>query len=73
MKTQYATLPGYKVEYVEAESFGPVVCDYCDWKGPLKKVAPIDTCVLNAGDPSPAGRCPKCDVLVYPTSKLKSC
>ena len=66
MKSTVAILPGYQVEHIDAESHGPIVCD-CGWRGQLTTAKPIETCVLSAGDPSPCGRCPKCDQLVYVT------
>jgi len=37
----------------------------CDWQGTLADVTQIDDCTLDAGDASPAGRCPECGDLVY--------
>lgn len=38
------------------------------WPRTLCAVAPIEEAVLTPGDPSPAGRCPCCNGLVYPES-----
>ncbi len=38
----------------------------CGWNDHFDKVAKIGSCSLTPGDASPAGRCPKCDELVYP-------
>lgn len=41
-------------------------CSGCGcWEGPFSKVKEIGYCSLTPGDPSPAGRCPDCDGLVY--------
>jgi hypothetical protein len=40
-------------------------CSNCSWKGFLRQLVKIGDCVLTPGDPSPAGRCPKCDSLAY--------
>ena len=40
-------------------------CDGCDWAGMASDAAPIESCSLTPGDPSPAGRCPECDSLIY--------
>lgn len=42
-----------------------VTCDSCDWRGIVANVADIGDCMLTPGHPSPCGRCPSCDALVY--------
>lgn len=55
---------GYKVIEVWAPDNAPVECS-CGWHGTAETVADIERCALTAGDPSPIGRCPDCDGLVY--------
>ena len=44
-----------------------MLCDGCGCDPrPFKELIPIEHAVLTPGDPSPAGRCPECDGLVYP-------
>lgn len=43
----------------------PCACDNCGWKGWGVNLKVIEDCELTPGDPSPAGRCPKCDSLAY--------
>lgn len=43
----------------------PIHCEDCKWKGHVDEVGPIEDCSLTPGDPSPLGRCPKCETLVY--------
>lgn len=50
-----------EIEVVEGT---PCECD-CGWEGPAEELAEIGECALTPGDPSPAGRCPKCDCLAY--------
>lgn len=49
---------------IEEDNDTPVRCA-CDWRGTFADVAEIDECALTPGDPSPIGRCPECDELVY--------
>jgi hypothetical protein len=37
----------------------------CGWKGNFSKLEEIGDCILTPGDPSPAGRCPRCDDVAY--------
>lgn len=43
----------------------PCNCGSCNWRGPLSDLMPIKDAALMPGDPSPAGRCPVCDMLAY--------
>jgi hypothetical protein len=60
---EYLDLCPYKVEELCAPNV-EVDCE-CGWKGWTEHVLAIDGCSLTPGDPSPVGRCPKCDCLVY--------
>jgi len=55
----------YHVEITEPESTAACLCQSCHWTGSYAEVAEIGSCCLTPGDPSPAGRCPKCSALVY--------
>lgn len=41
-------------------------CGNCEWQGRADETEEIGDCALTPGDPSPAGRCPECQALVYP-------
>jgi hypothetical protein len=57
---------GYRVCEIYVEDNAPCECgDGCGWKGPAEALLEIEECILNAGDPSPAGRCPECEALAY--------
>lgn len=43
----------------------PAACDSCEWVGNAGETKDIDSTALDAGDPSPVGRCPECDSLAY--------
>lgn len=53
------------VEHLHEE----VECDNCSWQGDVDQAHPITIAHLTPGDPSPAGRCPECSMLVYPPGK----
>lgn len=57
----------YKVLIDAPEPSTPCKCGGCDWRGKFSELADIEDCILNPGDPSPAGRCPldKCQSLAY--------
>lgn len=55
----------YFVEEVYIKEGAVLVCSACEWTGDDSQTAEIEGCALSAGDPSPAGRCPECDSLVY--------
>ena len=40
-------------------------CDGCSWTGLTTALKEIGDCYLTPGDPSPAGRCPKCESVAY--------
>lgn len=40
-------------------------CASCTWQGPASRLDPIEDCSLTPSDPSPAGRCPRCNELAY--------
>lgn len=56
---------GYKVAEMLVLADAPCLCSDCEWTGLARQLEPIEECALNAGDPSPAGRCPECDCLAY--------
>ena len=58
------TTSSYVVAEVEDAGEAHCTCG-CGWTGTAEKVANIKSCALTPGDPSPVGRCPDCDVLVY--------
>lgn len=49
--------------YVDPEAVAE--CGDCTWLGRARQLEPIGGCALSPGDPSPAGRCPVCDMLAY--------
>ncbi len=51
-----------EIDFVEPET--PCRGCGCD-SMPFSKLKPIYDCTLTPGDPSPAGRCPECEGLVY--------
>lgn len=51
------------IDDTDAEVF--CACDDCSWKGQYSELHEIEECILTPGDPSPAGRCPRCDTLAY--------
>ena len=55
----------YTVEIDAPADETPCVCGSCEWTGPFSALIEIDGCSLTPGDPSPAGRCLKCDSLAY--------
>ena len=56
----------YNVEMDEPHFGTRVRCGAaCGWQGRYWQAKPIESCSLTPGDPSPAGRCPDCDALVY--------
>jgi hypothetical protein len=62
------TVSGYSVQVDfmgDPETIPVDGCFGCGWTGMASECAEIDTCSLTPGDPSPAGRCPECDCLVY--------
>lgn len=56
---------GYYVSAIDVEDSAPCECGDCGWKGPAEALREIEECILTAGDPSPAGRCPECEALAY--------
>jgi hypothetical protein len=42
-----------------------ITCEDCGFECRLDLVADIESCALTPGDPSPVGRCPRCEALVY--------
>jgi hypothetical protein len=56
----------YTVEMDEPRDDTVCRCGSCSWNGRFNQVVEIGGCALTPGDASPAGRCPKCDGLVYP-------
>lgn len=56
--------PYYKAYIEEPAPTLPIKCG-CGWEGMFKDVADIGDCCLTPGDPSPCGRCPDCEDLVY--------
>lgn len=62
---EYVDLSSYLVDELVAQEGQQVECQDCDWTGTVEETRPIEACALTAGDPSPAGRCPKCDTLAY--------
>lgn len=71
MSSPYTTRPGYSVEWIDVEmnDDDPLVCPDCGWTGTVADTAQVIVAVLTAGDPSPLGRCPGCDNLLYPDGK----
>lgn len=59
----------YRVVDTWLDDDTPCVCGSCDWQGQAKDLADTEECILDPGDPSPAGRCPdpECGSLVYPS------
>lgn len=55
----------YKALIEGPEDDTPCECSDCEWTGMFVDLAAIEDCSLTPGDPSPAGRCPECDVLAY--------
>lgn len=55
----------YRVEMDAPPADTPCSCDDCDWRGTFAQLNAIGECCLTPGDPSPAGRCPDCDTIVY--------
>jgi hypothetical protein len=43
-------------------------CGDCEWQGAFSTLLDIGDCCLTPGHPSPAGRCPACQSLAYPTA-----
>lgn len=62
----------YEVVMDEPDDATPCRCQSCDWTGVYADVASIDFACLTPGDPSPAGRCPHCDGLVYVVKERKA-
>jgi hypothetical protein len=58
------TTSSYVVAEVEDAGDAHCTCG-CGWTGSAEDVANIQSCALTPGDPSPVGRCPDCDALVY--------
>lgn len=59
------TTGAYSVVEVEDMGTAACECDSCEWKGTAAEVQEVQDCALTPGHPSPVGRCPNCDVLVY--------
>jgi hypothetical protein len=55
----------YKVLIAPPDAAAPCECHDCGWYGAFADLAEIESCSLTPGDPSPAGRCPRCDTLAY--------
>lgn len=55
----------YQVNEMVAIRTDPAECSDCGWTGHAHQTAEIGHCALDPGDPSPVGRCPKCDCLAY--------
>jgi len=53
------------IEFSDKPSRIECECFDCDWKGTAADLKDIGSAVLTPGDPSPAGRCPECEELVY--------
>lgn len=62
------TTKPYFVDAVQDLGSTPVECDDCEWSGTAAQVIDIVECALTPGHISPAGRCPKCEALVYATA-----
>lgn len=55
----------YIVDSFYVEDDQPAVCSDCGWAGLSQELNEIGNVCLDAGDPSPAGRCPDCDCIAY--------
>lgn len=63
------------MEYIDAAPYtaepcvplAPARCGSCSWRGTSDELEDIEDCALDAGDPSPAGRCPDpdCGCIAY--------
>lgn len=60
----------YKVLIDDLEPNAPCKCGSCEWSGVFDDLDEIKDCSLTPGDASPAGRCPECESLVYPSREL---
>ena len=59
-------MSGSYIAFIEGpDDETPCECEDCDWQGPFSALAGIGDCILTPGDPSPAGRCPRCETLAY--------
>lgn len=60
-------MPTHSYRAIMAEQFAeePCRCTSCGWQGLYLETAPIVECKLSPGEPSPVGRCPNCEGLIY--------
>lgn len=63
----YEITDAYMVDELHVDTDAPARCGECGWTGKVSDLEPIESCALDAGDPSPAGRCPgkDCGMLAY--------
>lgn len=58
---------GFQVDDIDFDDEEEAYCESCSWTGSVLDTQVIGATRLRAGHPCPAGRCPQCDALAYPT------
>ena len=53
------------VAFIDVEPSDGAKCSDCGWEGRAGALQEVEDCSLTPGDPSPAGRCPKCGCIAY--------